>query len=152
MVRLYIELDELRERERAKDRGVTSEQLVAKAQEIFAPFTFDAAEIAWWSAYEIGQRVCDSFDDVAPNERGEKTPHMFIAGDACHTRSPKAGQGMNVSMADDPSALARNFMDLTGDLLFRADWARISEVSKSADLKRLSRRVLDPAPAWKSAA
>ena len=25
---------------------------------------------------------------------------MFIAGDACHTHSPKAGQGMNVSMRD----------------------------------------------------
>ena len=25
---------------------------------------------------------------------------MFIAGDACHTHSPKAGQGMNVSMGD----------------------------------------------------
>ena len=25
---------------------------------------------------------------------------MFIAGDACHTHSPKAGQGMNVSMQD----------------------------------------------------
>jgi phenol 2-monooxygenase len=23
---------------------------------------------------------------------------VFIAGDACHTHSPKAGQGMNVSM------------------------------------------------------
>ena len=27
-------------------------------------------------------------------------PRIFIAGDACHTHSPKAGQGMNVSMAD----------------------------------------------------
>ena len=27
-------------------------------------------------------------------------PRVFIAGDACHTHSPKAGQGMNVSMAD----------------------------------------------------
>ena len=25
---------------------------------------------------------------------------MFIAGDACHTHSPKAGQGMNLSMGD----------------------------------------------------
>lgn len=152
VARLYIELDELREGERAKDRGVTSEQLVAKAQEIFAPFTFDAAEIACWSAYEIGQRVCDSFDDVAPNGRGEKTPRIFIAGDACHTHSPKTGRGMNVSMADDPSALARDFMDLTENLLFRADSARISKVSNSADLKRLSRHLLDQAPAWKSVA
>jgi phenol 2-monooxygenase len=27
-------------------------------------------------------------------------PRIFIAGDACHTHSPKAGQGMNVSMQD----------------------------------------------------
>lgn len=25
---------------------------------------------------------------------------IFIAGDACHTHSPKAGQGMNASMSD----------------------------------------------------
>ena len=27
-------------------------------------------------------------------------PRVFVAGDACHTHSPKAGQGMNVSMQD----------------------------------------------------
>lgn len=97
MVRLYIELDALAEGERARDRGVTSDQLVAKAKDILAPFDFDVAEIAWWSAYEIGQRVCDGFDD---SDVYTGDPRMFIAGDACHTHSPKAGQGMNVSMAD----------------------------------------------------
>lgn len=29
-----------------------------------------------------------------------RQPRVFIAGDACHTHSPKAGQGMNVSMQD----------------------------------------------------
>jgi hypothetical protein len=29
-----------------------------------------------------------------------RLPRVFIAGDACHTHSPKAGQGMNVSMQD----------------------------------------------------
>jgi phenol 2-monooxygenase len=29
-----------------------------------------------------------------------RLPCVFIAGDACHTHSPKAGQGMNVSMQD----------------------------------------------------
>jgi phenol 2-monooxygenase len=29
-----------------------------------------------------------------------RTPRVFTAGDACHTHSPKAGQGMNVSMGD----------------------------------------------------
>jgi phenol 2-monooxygenase (NADPH) len=31
---------------------------------------------------------------------GERVLRVFIAGDACHTHSPKAGQGMNVSMQD----------------------------------------------------
>ena len=29
-----------------------------------------------------------------------RLPRVFIAGDACHTHSAKAGQGMNVSMHD----------------------------------------------------
>lgn len=100
MVRLYIELDKLHGDERAADRNVTSEMLIEKAREILTPYTLDVKEVAWWSAYEIGQRVCDTFDDAAPEARNLKTPRMFIAGDACHTHSPKAGQGMNVSMAD----------------------------------------------------
>ena len=57
-------------------------------------------EIAWWSVYEIGQRLCDKFDDVPEEAIDERLPRVFIAGDACHTHSPKAGQGMNVSMQD----------------------------------------------------
>ncbi|KIN64498.1 M-hydroxybenzoate hydroxylase [Sulfitobacter noctilucicola] len=100
LVRLYIELDALHGDERAADRAVSPEMLIAKASAILAPFDFEAKEVAWWSAYEIGQRVCDAFDDVPETERAERTPRIFIAGDACHTHSPKAGQGMNVSMAD----------------------------------------------------
>ncbi len=99
MVRLYVEVDELHGTERASDRNLTAEDLIAKAQSIFSPFKIDIKEVAWWSAYEIGQRVCDAFDDTATNA-GHSEPRIFIAGDACHTHSPKAGQGMNVSMAD----------------------------------------------------
>ncbi len=100
MVRLYIELDELHGNERASDRNVTPELLIEKAKSIIAPYSFDVKEVAWWSAYEIGQRVCNRFDDVADTDRDTQLPRVFIAGDACHTHSPKAGQGMNVSMAD----------------------------------------------------
>jgi phenol 2-monooxygenase len=41
--------------------------------------------------FQIGQRVGDRFSS---HER------IFLAGDAVHTHSPKAGQGMNVSMQD----------------------------------------------------
>ena len=100
LVRMYIELDSLGATERVADLHVTPEQLIAAAQRILHPYVLEVKEIAWWSAYEIGQRVSDSFDDVADDARATRTPHVFIAGDACHTHSPKAGQGMNVSMAD----------------------------------------------------
>jgi phenol 2-monooxygenase len=48
----------------------------------------------------VGHRLTDRFDDVLPEERGTRTPRVFITGDACHTHSAKAGQGMNVSMQD----------------------------------------------------
>lgn len=100
MIRLYIELDKLNEGERVASRNITSGQMVAAAQRILHPYTLDVKEIAWWSVYEIGQRLCERFDDVPEEEAGERFPHVLIAGDACHTHSPKAGQGMNVSMAD----------------------------------------------------
>lgn len=99
MVRMYIELDELHETERAADRNLSIDQLIAKARAIFDPYFLDVKEVAWWSAYEIGQRICSSFDNDTATSSGQN-PTIFIAGDACHTHSPKAGQGMNVSMAD----------------------------------------------------
>ena len=100
LTRFYIELDKLNENERVSSRNITSDQLVAAAQRILHPYKLDVKEIAWWSVYDIGQRLCDKFDDVPPEAVGSRIPHVFIAGDACHTHSPKAGQGMNVSMRD----------------------------------------------------
>ena len=99
LVRMYIELDELHGNERAADRQVSSTMLAVKARAILSPYTLDVKEVSWWSAYEIGQRVCDAFDNVSNEDRELQTPDIFIAGDACHTHSPKAGQGMNVGMA-----------------------------------------------------
>lgn len=96
LVRMYIELGTLQGDERASDRDVSPQMLIDKARAILAPYSLEVAEVAWWSAYEIGQRVCHRFDDA----EAEADPQIFIAGDACHTHSPKAGQGMNVSMAD----------------------------------------------------
>ena len=100
LVRLYIELDKLKADERVASRNITADHLVAAAQRILHPYTLDVKEIAWWSVYEIGQRLCDKFDDVPEDEVASRLPRVFITGDACHTHSPKAGQGMNVSMQD----------------------------------------------------
>lgn len=100
LVRLYIELDKLNENERVSSRNITADQLIGAAQRILHPYSFDVKEVAWWSVYEIGQRLCDRFDNLPGSGRKGEQPRVFIAGDACHTHSPKAGQGMNVSIAD----------------------------------------------------
>jgi phenol 2-monooxygenase len=99
LVRLYVEMDKLDAGERVSDRNISVDDLVAAARRILKPYTLDVKEVAWWSVYEIGQRLCDGFDDV-PEGDPDRLPRVFIAGDACHTHSPKAGQGMNVSMQD----------------------------------------------------
>jgi len=100
LVRFYIELDEVDDREMLDDRTVTPEKLAAVANRILHPYTLEVKDVGWWSVYEIGQRLCDKFDDVPVEEVPGRLPRVFIAGDACHTHSAKAGQGMNVSMAD----------------------------------------------------
>jgi len=100
LVRIYVELDKLNANERVSSRNITCEQVIAAAQRILHPYTLDVKQVPWWSVYEIGQRICDRFDDVPEQAAGVRTPRVFIAGDACHTHSPKAGQGMNFSMQD----------------------------------------------------
>jgi len=68
------------------------EQLLKVAQAILNPYKIVPTKgITWWTLYIIGQRVASKF---SVNNR------VFIAGDACHTHSPKAGQGMNASIND----------------------------------------------------
>lgn len=98
--RIYVEMDKLAENERVGSKNITLDHLVAATQRILHPYKFDVKECAWWSVYEIGQRLTDKFDDVPEADVATRLPHVFIAGDACHTHSPKAGQGMNVSMQD----------------------------------------------------
>jgi phenol 2-monooxygenase len=100
LVRLYIELDQVSDREMLEGRDVTPEKLTAVANRILHPYSIDVKSVGWWSVYEIGQRLCRKFDDVPLAEMPQRLPRVFIAGDACHTHSAKAGQGMNVSMAD----------------------------------------------------
>lgn len=100
LVRLYVEMDKLTAGERISDRNITADDLITATRRIMQPYSLDVKEVAWWSVYEIGQRLCDKFDDVPEGEVAKRLPCVFIAGDACHTHSPKAGQGMNVSMQD----------------------------------------------------
>lgn len=100
LVRLYVELDKLGEDERVGDRRLSVDDTIAKAKRILQPYSLDVKEVVWSSVYEIGHRLTDTFDDVPADQVGMRTPRVLLAGDACHTHSPKAGQGMNVSMGD----------------------------------------------------
>ena len=100
LFRMYVELDKLNPDERVSNRNLTSDHIIAAAKRIMRPYTIDVKEVVWWSIYEIGHRLTDKFDDVPADETATRTPRVFTAGDACHTHSPKAGQGMNVSMGD----------------------------------------------------
>ncbi|KAH9927960.1 FAD binding domain-containing protein [Epithele typhae] len=76
------------------DRKRTSvSRLLEQTRRVFAPYHVDVknGKIDWWTVYVVGQRVADRY---SVNNRA------FIAGDACHTHTPKAGQGLNASMND----------------------------------------------------
>lgn len=100
LFRMYVELDKLNPEERVSHRKLTAEHIIAAANRILRPYSIDVEEVVWWSVYEIGHRLTNKFDDVPAAEITTRTPRVFTAGDACHTHSPKAGQGMNVSMGD----------------------------------------------------
>lgn len=75
---------------------ITLDRIVSQTKKVLSPYTIDFGEFDWWAAYQIGQRSTTAFS--LADTHG--VPRVHIAGDACHTHSPKAGQGMNVSMMD----------------------------------------------------
>ena len=96
--RMYIDLGEVADDDDHRVRQTPIEEIIRRANEILHPYTLDVREVAWHSVYEVGHRVTDGFDDVI--DGSGRTPRVFLTGDACHTHSAKAGQGMNVSMQD----------------------------------------------------
>ncbi|KAI5991956.1 FAD binding domain-containing protein [Pisolithus albus] len=95
-VRLYVQLSEKDIVDAATGRVSKSksspESILEVARKTLHPFHISPlSDIEWWTIYMIGQRVASKFS---------VEDRVFIAGDACHTHSPKAGQGMNASMND----------------------------------------------------
>lgn len=107
LVRFYIQLTEVDSEEGKQfDRSKINPEMILKAaQKIMKPYTLSYHYIDWWTAYQIGQRVSDKFS---------VDNRIFIVGDAVHTHSPKAGQGMNVSMQDSFNLVWKIGLVLTG--------------------------------------
>lgn len=89
MTRFYIELKSGMKEDK---KILGQEYIMARAKEIMAPFKVHWKYIEWFGRYQIGQRVASRFCD--------SHHRAFLAGDASHTHSPKAAQGMNTSMHD----------------------------------------------------
>ncbi|MEV4774036.1 FAD-dependent monooxygenase [Microbacterium sp. LWH12-1.2] len=96
--RMYIDLGEVADDDNHQVRQTPIDEIIRKANAILHPYTLDVKQVAWHSVYEVGHRVTDGFDDVI--DGSGRIPRVFLTGDACHTHSAKAGQGMNVSMQD----------------------------------------------------
>lgn len=91
LTRLYIELKPDTKDGQAQEEH-TKEFVMRRAQEIMGPYRLRWRTVEWFGRYQIGQRVATRFSDEANR--------VFIAGDASHTHSPKAAQGMNTGMHD----------------------------------------------------
>jgi phenol 2-monooxygenase len=99
MVRCYVDLGTVPAGDKTI-RDTTVEHITAVASAILHPYRIDVRSVAWSSVYEVGQRLADRFDDLSADAPAGASARVFLAGDACHTHSAKAGQGMNVSMQD----------------------------------------------------
>ena len=140
LFRMYVELDKLKDGEKAASRKFTQDDMIAAANRILRPYAIDVKEVVWWSIYDIGHSITDKFDDVPAGT--DRNPRVFTAGDACHTHSPKAGQGMNVSMQDSFNLGWKLVHVLQG----RADASLLRSYSK----ERLTeaRRLVETDHAW----
>ncbi|TBU43844.1 thioredoxin-like protein [Dichomitus squalens] len=97
LIRFYIQLSSdtdfvNRETGRVDLTKASPDRIMEAAAKIMQPYrVVRVGNVEWWTVYIIGQRVAQTFS---------VKDRVFIAGDACHTHSPKAGQGMNASMCD----------------------------------------------------
>ena len=98
LCRIYVDLGEVDKADGGRVRKTPVEAVIERANAIVHPYTLDVRDVAWSSVYEVAHRLTDRFDDEATSPDGKA--RVFLMGDACHTHSAKAGQGMNVSMQD----------------------------------------------------
>ncbi|KAK5988710.1 Phenol hydroxylase [Cladobotryum mycophilum] len=91
MVRLYIQIASSTDSDWSPRKSATEAQVQASAKKILQPYSIEWEHVEWFSVYPIGQGISDKYT---------LDQRVFLGGDACHTHSPKAGQGMNTAFLD----------------------------------------------------
>ncbi|KAI1499428.1 FAD binding domain-containing protein [Biscogniauxia marginata] len=91
MVRLYIQIASSTDSDWSPRKTATEEEVQASAKKILHPYSIQWERVEWYSVYPIGQGISAKYT---------LDHRVFLGGDACHTHSPKAGQGMNTAFLD----------------------------------------------------
>ncbi|CCO32415.1 Phenol 2-monooxygenase [Rhizoctonia solani AG-1 IB] len=68
------------------------DRIMELVKELIRPYRIEFRRVDWSGVYVVGQRLASKYQD----ENGR----VYIVGDACHTHSPHAGQGMNAAISD----------------------------------------------------
>lgn len=91
MVRLYIQIASSTDPDFDPRKSASVEEVQESAKKIMRPYSIEWERVEWYSVYPIGQGIADKYT---------LDHRVFLGGDACHTHSPKAGQGMNTAFLD----------------------------------------------------
>ncbi|OJJ05910.1 hypothetical protein ASPVEDRAFT_139045 [Aspergillus versicolor CBS 583.65] len=88
-VRVYVQMS--REEVEVLSASGSQQTIQRTANNILSPYKVEWECVDWHSVYPIGQGIAQQYSMYN---------RIFIGGDACHTHSPKAGQGMNYGILD----------------------------------------------------
>ncbi|PVH82377.1 phenol monooxygenase [Cadophora sp. DSE1049] len=91
--------EQQRQATREKRDRITEALILERAAHLFRPYRFEVkkgTKVYWWAAFRISQSLTKSFT----LKDSTSHPRVFLTGDACHSHSPRQGQGMNVSIQD----------------------------------------------------
>lgn len=91
MVRLYIQIGSSTDEDFDAHKTASIDEIQSTAKSILQPYQIEWDRVEWFSVYPISQGIADNYT---------LDQRIFMGGDACHTHSPKAGQGMNTAFHD----------------------------------------------------
>ncbi|ORY15435.1 FAD binding domain-domain-containing protein [Clohesyomyces aquaticus] len=113
------------------------EAAVKEAIASVKPFSLSFKQVDWWTIYVVGQRIARSFfiKDC-----------IFLAGDACHTHSSGAAQGMNTGIHDAVNLCWKLVLVLQGlakpDLLYTYENERLPNVHRLINYDKAISRLM----------